>query len=284
MVQAEGSIMSRTALPILARIAKEAGDKVLAMQADVIANQRWETKGDDTPVTIADKEANRIVCGRLAEYCPTIPVVSEENSPESNQAALQADERFDTDPLDNTSGYIKGLDGFSVNIGRIKNGVPIAGAIYFPARQELYFTGDDGKAYLQKGDAAPKRIQASRLPLPTPLRAAVGFNEENVPHLQTIDHIIEKHPGQMRTCMVAQGKCEVTGVNQGYGGGFESWDTAGPHAVLLAAGGDIVTTEGKSMRYGKESTKLPDHIAGAKDALIALNLASAENLAAGRKR
>ncbi|MFW0776507.1 MAG: 3'(2'),5'-bisphosphate nucleotidase CysQ family protein [Rickettsiales bacterium] len=262
-------------LPKLAQIAKETGETVLAMQKEIVANRNGEqeTKRDGSVVTSADKKANQIICNKLADFFPGIPIVSEENSRESNDAALQADERFEIDPLDNTSGYVQGLDGFSVNIGRIRGGVPVAGAVYWPARKELYFTGDDGKAYLQKGNTPPQKISAKKLPLRTPLQAAVGFSERHLSHLKNFKYEIQKHPAQLRTCMVACGKCDITGINKGKGVGFDSWDTVGPHAILLAAGGDIVDTEGSPMRYNNSTEKLPDHIAGANNVLVALGLA-----------
>lgn len=270
----------------LAQIAKEAGDKILAMQPEVVANKNGEQeiKSDGSIVTTADKAANEIVCEGLAKHFPGVAVVSEENPDDMNARALQADERFDTDPLDNTTGYAKGRDGFSVNIGRIKNGLPADGVIYFPARQELYFTGEDGKAYLQQGDSAPREIKVKALPLRNPLQAAIGFNEQHIAHLAGRDYEAKQFPAQLRTCMVARGECDISGINKGHDGGFNSWDTAGPHAVLRAAGGEIVSTDGKPMRYEKGSIKLPDHIAGAKDVLIALNLASAQELNAGQKQ
>lgn len=83
---------------------------------------------------------------------------------------------------------------------------------------------------------------------------------------------------------MARGECDISGINKGFDGGFNSWDTAGPHAVLCAAGGEIVSTDGKAMRYEEGSVKLPNHIAGAKDVLLALNLANAKELNAGQKR
>jgi 3'(2'), 5'-bisphosphate nucleotidase len=262
-------------LPLLAQIAREAGDRILSMQADVVENRRWEVKEDGSPVTIADLEAHRIVCEGLRTHFPGIAIVSEEGLPGENDAALQAEERFDTDPLDNTTGYMNGRDVFSVNIGRIRYGVPISGVIYFPAIQELYFTGDDGKAYLQQGDSLPGQIQVHGGPLRSPLQVAWGFSEQNVGHLNGRNYEGAAFPGQMRTCMVARGECDVTGINRGSGGGFNSWDTAGPHAVLIAAGGEIVDRERGPIRYPQGSYKVRDHIAGAKDVLVALGLADA---------
>ena len=262
-------------LPRMARIAKEAGDRILLMQADVVDNRRWEMKEDGSPITLADLEAHRIVCEGLRTYFPGIAIVSEEGLPGENEAALRAEERFETDPLDNTTGYMNGRDVFSVNIGRIKNGVPISGAIYFPAIEELYFTGDDGRAYLQRGDAFPGQIQVHSGLLRSPLQVAWGFNERHVMHLTGRTYAGNAFPGQMRTCMVARGDYDITGINRGASGGFNSWDIAGPHAVLIAAGGEIVDLDGRPIRYAEGSIKVPDHVAGANDVLVALGLADA---------
>jgi len=110
------------------------------------------------------------------------------------------------------------------------------------------------------------------LPMRNPILVAVGFNEQNVDYLHGHTYKVKAYPGQLRVCMVACGEVDITGINKGYLGGFESWDVAGPHAVLLAAGGNIITIDGLPMRYGKDSTKLPDHIAGGKDILFQLGI------------
>jgi 3'(2'), 5'-bisphosphate nucleotidase len=268
-------------LPPMAQIAKEAGDRILQMQADVVENRRWEMKEDGSPVTLADLEAHRMVCEGLRACFPGIAIVSEEGLPGENEAALRTEERFETDPLDNTTGYLHGRDVFSVNIGRIRNGVPISGVIYFPAIQELYFTGDDGRAYLQRGDLLPGRIQVSSGSLRSPLQVAWGFKERHVTHLNGRAYAGNAFPGQMRTCMVARGEYDVTGINRGAGGGFNSWDIAGPHAVLIAAGGEIVDLERRPIRYSQGSIKVPDHVAGANDVLVALGLADATVIRTG---
>lgn len=258
-------------LPPLAQIAREAGDIILAMQDDIAGNKKWETKSDGSPVTPADKKAHAIIKQRLAEAFPGVALVSEEGTQEEREEGRKAKDRIDCDPLDNTRGYMKGHTGFSVNLGRITNGEPVEGAVYFPARKELYYT-QSGKAYRQKGNAPPEQIHVQRLPLRSPLRVTTGFNEQNFNFIGNREYQQYKHPAQYRTCMVAAGECDITGLNKGGSGGYNSWDVAGPHAVLLAAGGDFITEDGRPMRYG-DSTKVPPHIGGGVDTLKALGLA-----------
>ena len=283
-------------LPPLAQIAKEAGDEILKLQEMIAAeykttdgqNPRSGTenihyKDDLSPFTTADTRAHEIVVAALSKHFPSVAVLSEEATEQENAIALKARDRFETDPLDNTTGYIKGKDGWSVNIGRIVDGVPTEGVIYFPAKQELYFTGEDGKAYLRQGDSPPREISVKKGALRNPLKVAVGFNEQNIEHLGSRQIVAEKHAAQQRTCMVATGAYDITGVNKGANGGFNSYDIAGPHAVLRAAGGEIVTMDKKPLRYSGESLKVPDHCAGGIDTLVALGLADKELVKTGQK-
>lgn len=256
----------------LAQIAVDAGDEVAKMQPEIAANfarklqVRWHYKDDDSIVTDADIKANEMICAALKKQFPGVAILSEENPEADNLLALKAKERFETDPLDNTKGFAEGKDGYSINIGRIVDGLPVDGVIYFPARKELYFVGDDGKAYCQIGDGKINEISTS--PVQDPLRVAVSYSERHTDYIDPkIPKKETKFPAQMRTCKIASGQCDISGINQG-AGGFNTYDIAGPHAVLLAAGGDIVQSEdGKPFRYDKESLKVPHHIVGSKAAL-----------------
>jgi 3'(2'), 5'-bisphosphate nucleotidase len=258
-------------LPPLAAIARETGELILAMQADIVAQKDWKLKEDGSPVSPADKAAHALVTARLKKEFPGVAIVSEEAEEADNEKALQAADRFETDPLDNTSGYVHGGDTFSVNIGRIQNGVPVVGAVYFPARKELFFTGDDGKAYLQKGDVEPQEISVRKGPLADPVRVASGYNKTSFEHLAGRTIKILKYAAQYRTCMIAAGDCDISGISGGGRGHYESWDLAGPHAVLRAAGGEMVSRDGTPITYGT-NTELPNPIAGSRAALAELGL------------
>jgi 3'(2'), 5'-bisphosphate nucleotidase len=263
-----------TNLPVLAQIAKEAGDAIRVMQADIVANKDWETKQDGSAVTPADKKAHQIIKQRLAEQFPNVALLSEEGTAEEIAEALKQNERFESDPLDNTSGFIKGRDGYSVNIGRVKDGFPVEGAIYFPARNEMFYT-HEGKAWFQKGDDAPKEIKVKALPLRNPLQVAGGFSQTSTDYLGDRAHDVIQHPAQYRTCMVARGDCDVAGFKAAkVDDNYNTWDVAGPHAVLMAAGGDFVTESGQPLRYGTDSYKVPNFIAGGVDTLKALGFAN----------
>jgi 3'-phosphoadenosine 5'-phosphosulfate (PAPS) 3'-phosphatase len=116
-----------------------------------------------------------------------------------------------------------------------------------------------------------------------PLEVAVGFSEQNLSHLTGCNIKKTEHAAQQRTCKVATGECDITGINKGGSGGFNSWDIAGPHAVLRAAGGEIVTMDKKPLRYGK-SEKVPAHCAASLDVLLALDLVDKTLIQSGQQK
>ena len=81
-------------------------------------------KDDGSPVTLADKAADKVILSRLKNIIPNIPIVSEENS--SSHDLDVSNQFFLIDPLDGTKEFLKkdGLGSFTVNIGLIKNGIP----------------------------------------------------------------------------------------------------------------------------------------------------------------
>ena len=78
-------------------------------------------KSDGSPVTLADQAAEKILLTALADICPDIPVVSEENADSHALAAHQlaaGQQFFLVDPLDGTKEFLKADDNgaFTVNI------------------------------------------------------------------------------------------------------------------------------------------------------------------------
>ena len=254
-----------------------------------------------------------------------LPVLSEEGTPQEMAQALKARDRIETDPLDGTATYINSdprCDGYSVNIGHVIDGGAREGAIYFPevnkGSGELYYT-HEGKAYKQVGDEQPVEIHVRRRPMlqsdvfvqpvegitvdpvlihepltadpkEAMLRVAVGFNEQKTGYLGKTKFEAQKAPGQYRTCMVADGRVDLTGENEGLGGAFHTYDIAAAHAVLRAAGGEIVTYDrehhgdSKPFRYTRtDSTDVPCHIAGSIEELVEAGLGSRKVIGGGRR-
>ncbi|MFO7862398.1 MAG: 3'(2'),5'-bisphosphate nucleotidase CysQ [Salinivirgaceae bacterium] len=100
-----------------------------------------EIKADESPVTIADKEADRIIRKVLEET--DLPILSEEHPIPDHSERLQWEKFWMVDPLDGTKEFIKKNGEFTINIALIENNVPIGGVIAAPASGIIYF-GESG--------------------------------------------------------------------------------------------------------------------------------------------
>jgi 3'(2'), 5'-bisphosphate nucleotidase len=278
--------------------AKEAGAAILQ---HLTSNLVVDSKHDASPVTAADKDADAIIKRHLRAIAPSIPILSEEDTPEERASVEASDVKWVIDPLDGTKTAIdyanghKDYDQFGVHIALVQNDTPVMGVAFFPAmaggKGVAYFTGDDGKAYRQIGDAAPKAIQVSKPPFKAEgLRAAVHFHEVRRPHnIAGRDYAHVPGVGGQRLCLVADGAADVADMNDiplfhrgKYA--YKQWDLAASHAVLKAAGGELVDTETKQpVTYNSPDFEMPGAVAGGRETLNLLQLANLSQHA-GRMR
>ena len=270
-------------------IAKDAGAAILQQLRSGLAAQR---KSDDSPVTAADEASNTIIKEGLRRLTPHLPIVSEEDMQEQRATAAASALHWVIDPLDGTKTAMRYAEGhhdhnqFGVHIGLVKGNTPIAGVAFFPAMEKgiVYFTGDDGHAYKQTGMDAPRPIQVAKLPLRDgKLRAAVHAKEDRRPErIAGRSYIPVPGVGGQRVCLVAEGAADLADINdipEGLRGryAYKQWDLAASHAILRAAGGELVNPETKkSVTYDDPEQNMPGALAGGKETLTLLGLANGE--------
>lgn len=252
-------------------IARKAGDIIMSYRGKV----EPEFKGDLSPVTKADKEASATIIKGLSEYTPDIPIVSEEEPAENNKAIVRTCETYwVTDPLDGTKTYIDGYDGFGVHIALIHRGEPILGVVYFPAQGsneegKIYFTGNDGHAYVEITGQKPKKMKApNKIASKEKIKAAMGWRkDQDVCYLG--EYKVDKvgAVGGARLCVTAEGEAEAAIMNMH----FNYWDVAAGHAILKAAGGDLINpANGEPLRYDNESLIVEPALGASKNVLKTL--------------
>ncbi len=95
---------------------------------------RPEFKADDTPVTIADRQAEELIRARIAANYPDHAIVGEEFGVEG---AGRASHRWFIDPIDGTKAFVRGVPLYAVLIGLEIEGNVEVGAAYFPALDEM---------------------------------------------------------------------------------------------------------------------------------------------------
>jgi 3'(2'), 5'-bisphosphate nucleotidase len=230
----------------LADIALEAGRLILPIwRGEFVV----ETKVDSSPVTIADRRAETLILARLAERFPGIPVVSEEDASEFGTPETIAERFFLVDPLDGTKAFVRGDPNFTVNIGLIERGAPVAGAVVAPPSGEVWRTSAEGALKCEPG-REPRRIGVR----PWPSEDSIAL----ISHTMKPDTLAELRgrygfsrteamDSSIKLCRIAEGAADVYPRH----GPTMEWDIAAAHAVLLAAGGRLTGVDGEPFLYGK---------------------------------
>ncbi|MBN1542189.1 histidinol phosphate phosphatase [candidate division KSB1 bacterium] len=98
------------------------------------AGTRTDFKPDDTPVTIADREAEALIRARIEKQFPDHAIVGEEFGV---GGAERSDYRWIIDPIDGTKSFVRGVPLYGVLIGLEIEGRIEVGAVYFPALDEM---------------------------------------------------------------------------------------------------------------------------------------------------
>jgi 3'(2'),5'-bisphosphate nucleotidase len=230
--------------------AVEAGKVVLAIRSRGFA---VETKADASPVTAADREAEAVILRHLAAIAPGIPVIAEESAAAGVVPAVDG-EFFLVDPIDGTKDFVKGGPDFTVNIGLVRDRVPVAGVVFAPAYGRLYVGSADGGAFARAMNAgaldAPRAIRIRNIGKGVPVDVVASRSHRN---RETDAYIARYDVGQLveagsslKFCTVAEGKADLYPRL----GQTMQWDTAAGDAILRAAGGRVLTLEGAPLGYG----------------------------------
>lgn len=125
----------RELLDVAIETAFVAGKRTLAYFNTGVAVDR---KTDSTPVTIADREAERLIRERIEKYFPTHAIIGEEEG----DRAGDADYRWIIDPIDGTKSFVAGVPLYGVLIGCEVKGAPAVGVIYLPALDDMVAAAD----------------------------------------------------------------------------------------------------------------------------------------------
>jgi 3'(2'), 5'-bisphosphate nucleotidase len=236
---------------LFASISSEAGVRVME-----VYNSDFEhrTKADYSPVSDADERAEEVILARLDAALPGVPVLAEERAAREGVGEKVWEAFLLVDPVDGTKEFIQRKGDFTVNIALICGGVPVAGAVFAPARKEMYVGGATATmitdfmpgAIVQGGETIITRAYpAEGL---TAITSSSHLDDRTKAFLA--ERGITKQTGlgsSLKFCWVAAGKADVY---PRWGPTME-WDTAAGHAVLNAAGGRMIKPDGTPFAYGK---------------------------------
>ncbi|MDA7742470.1 3'(2'),5'-bisphosphate nucleotidase CysQ [Francisellaceae bacterium] len=215
-----------------------------------------ELKEDKSPLTEADIKANEIICDRLKELYPNIPILSEEgrNIPYSERNLW--DYFWLIDPIDGTKEFIKKTGEFTVNIALIHGGKPVLGVVYAPEIDDLYWAKQGEGAYKnsQKLPLIVNEHPEEKLTVVASASHPSKETQDFIGALETQEVELIAKGSSLKLCMVAEG---VADIYPRLAPTME-WDTAAAHAVVLEARKEVVQYGSKeSLVYNKENLLNP---------------------------
>ena len=114
-------------------------------------------------MTEADIAVNNIYLTKLPLLAQGIPIISEENSLETNKQSL-CSKYFLIDPIDGTESFINRSPNFVSQIALIEDYKPTFAAIYNPARDELYYSDNINSYLIHKGKKQKISVQKNTPP------------------------------------------------------------------------------------------------------------------------
>jgi len=209
-------------------------------------------KSDGSPVTDADAAAEAIILDMLR---PTgIPVLAEESA-SAGRIPVLGNRYFVVDPLDGTKEFIKRNGEFTVNIALVEDDVPVMGVVLAPVTGET-FIGDATGAFMcntRIGAIAERRPISVAAAHPMRIVASRSHGHSALAALcETMSVGSDVSVGSsLKFCLLARGDAQLyprfTPTSE--------WDTAAGQAVLEAAGGAVLTLDGRRLRYGKAASQ-----------------------------
>lgn len=275
--------MEKSILFTAIQAALEAGAEIMKVYTDPNADFEIERKADNSPLTIADRKSHQIIAQWLS-HTP-YPILSEEGAKIPTEERRSWKELWVVDPLDGTKEFIKRNGEFTVNIAYVKNGVPEAGVIYIPVKEELYFADRETGAFkvtnenglltaiakakaesgsldtlIGKSDKLPYekkrdtfRIVASRSHLNAETEDYIRQMEQEHGNVETVSK-----GSSLKLCLIAEGNADVY---PRFAPTME-WDTAAGDAIIRATGKNVFQAQtDKPLEYNKADLLNPWFIA-----------------------
>lgn len=257
MVPAEEASETIQLLESLLQLARSAGDAILDVyHSDFLVR----SKEDSSPVTEADIRAEEVILAGLRRLSPGTPVVAEESVARTT-TGRQGGSFWLVDPLDGTREFINRNGEFTVNIALVSDAAPVLGVVLAPALDVAYVGAQGHGAWEERSGIRRGVNVAASVPAGGPVVVSSRSHEDE----SALRAFLGNRPvaatrgvgSSLKFCLVATGEAQLYPRL----GPTMEWDTAAGHAVLAAAGGDVVDLHGLPLCYGKPGFRNPAFVA-----------------------
>ena len=247
----ESIYLSEESFEVLLGIARDAGKTIL----EVYERDDFDVsvKDDNSPLTRADRNSNRVICDGLAALHEQYPIVSEENKDVPFDTRNSFERFWLVDPLDGTKEFIKRNGEFTVNIALIEDGKPVIGVVYVPVTNVMYYAVRNMGAWKVSGGQT-LRLEAAKFKMTDSSLQVVCSRSHLNPETQAFVDALDQ-PGtvsrgsSLKFLILAEGGAHLYPRIAP----TMEWDTGAAQCVLEEAGGKVVEYESHTpLKYNKE--------------------------------
>lgn len=219
-----------------------------------------EAKGDDSPLTVADKRAHKVIERILKET--DLPILSEEGRDIPYDERKHWTRFWMVDPLDGTKEFLKRNGEFTVNIALIENGISVLGVVVVPVTNETFYASKETGVWKKTSDGIRQLPKpATRNAKQEGVRVVASrshMNEETQAFINSLTNpeLVSKG-SSLKFLLLAEGKADLY---PRFAPTME-WDTAAAHAIVKEAGLNVYHSNSDTeLLYNKADLHNPHFI------------------------
>lgn len=233
------------------KIAREAATIVNTFY---VGSAEVQYKDDNSPVTEADRSANKHIMHRISTSYPQDGFLSEESKDDASR--LKKDRVWIIDPLDGTKEFIARNGEFTVMIGLAIHGHAALGVVMQPEPNLLYAGAVGIGAFLfEEDEQIPLRVSDKADPRDMILACSRSHRPKIVDTLAKRLHITQERISGSVGLKVGLICRQLADMYPHPSPGCKEWDTCAPQALLESAGGKMTDCWGNPLLYNKPDIK-----------------------------
>ena len=206
-------------------------------------------KDDNSPVTKADLESNKIIRSVLEKT--GIPILSEED--EDDKSRLDSEKGWIVDPLDGTQDFVNRTGEFTVLIGLVENHIPVMGLVYLPTQKILYY-GEKGLGAFCYNLEKWEKISVRDTSELQDCLALVSRHHLSDREKQLLEYLEISKTAQIGSTLkvmeVSAGRADIylTTTTK-----MHQWDTAASWCIISESGGKMTDLMGNDLVYNTDN-------------------------------
>jgi 3'(2'), 5'-bisphosphate nucleotidase len=239
-------------IQVATELARSAGAVLLDhYSSPFLVEQKVNASNELEEVTAADRAANELIVGRLQSEFSGDGILAEEST--DNDYRLSKDRVWLIDPMDGTKNFINRDGDFAVQIGLSVEGQSVLGVVYQPTRNVLYRAVRNQGTWLEAGENGAVRLTVSKLTNPSEMVLTTSRSHRS-PRMERVvsafgfKNDLRRGSVGVKIGLIAEQQADLY---LHLSPGTKQWDTCGPEAILVEAGGRVTDLFGQPLRYNR---------------------------------